>query len=318
MKKVLLLAFMLGILVPVFAFASFDKNLASGSKGSSVSELQTFLTAQKLYSGPITGTFGSLTKKAVIDFQKKYGIKPASGSFISLTRVQANKLNTIINTKSNNSSNTSTNVVPNVSNISFTPKTGYQICSETFPNETWDGTMINGKYNCVCITGYVLNSIGTACQIDDSTQRYQTQYQIVQAKIKPLQDQYNSLSAVFLSQECMGLAGGETATKCTLNANQGADVSEYENAIQSDLFTPVTDNSIIYENKLDDLHQQIFQAKMDYHQNIADLSGSGIDMSVYNGRLNNLTTAVNAKIDSLNQQIQFIFSEYKMNVTPNF
>ena len=34
-------------------------------------------------------------------------------------------------------------------------KTGYQVCSNAYPNETWDGTYSStGKYNCVCDVGY--------------------------------------------------------------------------------------------------------------------------------------------------------------------
>jgi peptidoglycan hydrolase-like protein with peptidoglycan-binding domain len=41
---------------------------------------------------------------------------------------------------------------------------GYQVCSDQFPNETWDGTYSSdGKYNCVCNSGYVLNSTETGC-----------------------------------------------------------------------------------------------------------------------------------------------------------
>lgn len=43
-------------------------------------------------------------------------------------------------------------------------KTGYQVCSEKFPNTTWDGTYLSsGGYSCVCNAGYTLNTAGTAC-----------------------------------------------------------------------------------------------------------------------------------------------------------
>lgn len=81
--------------VQTFAFASFDKNLAPGSAGPEVKNLQMFLTDQDVYSGPISGFYGKLTKKAVSDFQKKYNIKPASGYFGNLTKAQANKLTVV-------------------------------------------------------------------------------------------------------------------------------------------------------------------------------------------------------------------------------
>jgi hypothetical protein len=43
-------------------------------------------------------------------------------------------------------------------------KTGYQVCSESYSNMTWDGTYdSNGKYNCVCQTGYTWNSSSQSC-----------------------------------------------------------------------------------------------------------------------------------------------------------
>jgi hypothetical protein len=93
MKKLTLLTIItLLTIVPVLTYASFNKTLAPGSTGAPVRELQTFLTNQGLYNGPITGSYGNLTKKAVIDFQKKYNIKPFSGSFSNPTKNQANKL----------------------------------------------------------------------------------------------------------------------------------------------------------------------------------------------------------------------------------
>jgi hypothetical protein len=43
-------------------------------------------------------------------------------------------------------------------------KTGYQVCGDTYPNETWDGTYgSDGTYNCVCDSGFVMNSTKTGC-----------------------------------------------------------------------------------------------------------------------------------------------------------
>lgn len=70
----------------------FTGNLYFGLKNNAqVSELQEFLTAQGLYSGPITGNFYSLTLNAVKAFQTKQGISPAAGYFGSLTVAAANK-----------------------------------------------------------------------------------------------------------------------------------------------------------------------------------------------------------------------------------
>lgn len=89
MKKFLIFAF----LFPTFAFASvFNQNLSPGTTATDVSSLQQFLTDEGLYSGPITATFGPLTKASVIKFQKQEGITPASGNFGSITRSHANTI----------------------------------------------------------------------------------------------------------------------------------------------------------------------------------------------------------------------------------
>lgn len=68
----------------------FKKALSVGSKGSEVIELQKRLKAEGLYSGPINGSFGPLTKAAVIKFQGAHGIAKL-GSVGPATRVTLNK-----------------------------------------------------------------------------------------------------------------------------------------------------------------------------------------------------------------------------------
>jgi len=50
----------------------FSQNLSVGVRDDAVGNLQRALTDEGIYSGPITGYFGSLTKAAVIKFQEKY------------------------------------------------------------------------------------------------------------------------------------------------------------------------------------------------------------------------------------------------------
>ena len=52
----------------------FSTYLVVGSAGKAVTELQTRLTAEGLYSGPITGRFGALTQAAVMAYQAKHGL----------------------------------------------------------------------------------------------------------------------------------------------------------------------------------------------------------------------------------------------------
>ncbi|MDO8557778.1 MAG: DUF2341 domain-containing protein [bacterium] len=78
---------------------AFIRNLRLGSTGSDVKKLQLFLisknsgpAAQKLKVHGTTTTFGFLTYNALVEFQKKAGITPASGYFGPITRAYANTL----------------------------------------------------------------------------------------------------------------------------------------------------------------------------------------------------------------------------------
>ena len=89
MKRILLLASAVAFL-PMMALAvSFNHNLSPGTSGADVIHLQQFLVSEGMYSGPITGMFGPLTKKALIAFQEKEGISP-TGYFGPLTQAAAN------------------------------------------------------------------------------------------------------------------------------------------------------------------------------------------------------------------------------------
>jgi hypothetical protein len=78
---------------------TFTRNLSYGMTGSDVKELQEFLiqkdsgpAARKLKAHGATKNFGTLTQNALIEFQKKAGIKPASGFFGPITRAYVNNL----------------------------------------------------------------------------------------------------------------------------------------------------------------------------------------------------------------------------------
>ena len=93
MKNLIKIALLVGLLLPSFVLANFDRNLAYGLRNDrDVSELQEFLTSEGLYSGPVSGNFYSLTLRAVKAFQVREGIAPASGYFGPLTRAKANNL----------------------------------------------------------------------------------------------------------------------------------------------------------------------------------------------------------------------------------
>ncbi len=74
----------------VTAAYQFTKPLAVGAAGAEVTELQKHLTAEGVYSGPINGRFGPLTKVAVQKYQAKHGLKQL-GNVGPSTRALLNK-----------------------------------------------------------------------------------------------------------------------------------------------------------------------------------------------------------------------------------
>lgn len=68
----------------------FLRNLAKGSRGDDVTQLQTRLSTEGVYTGPITGYFGVLTEAGAKAFQSKYNI-PSTGFVGILTRGALNK-----------------------------------------------------------------------------------------------------------------------------------------------------------------------------------------------------------------------------------
>jgi hypothetical protein len=84
---------------PAFPRFVFTRNLSLDITGNDVKQLQVFLIAQD--SGPAaralkahgtTKNFATLTRNALIEFQKKVGITPASGYFGPITRAYVNNL----------------------------------------------------------------------------------------------------------------------------------------------------------------------------------------------------------------------------------
>ncbi|OGD34053.1 hypothetical protein A2988_01030 [Candidatus Azambacteria bacterium RIFCSPLOWO2_01_FULL_46_25] len=72
----------------------FTQNLSLGARSEAVRKLQELLSKDKeVYPrGIVSGYFGSLTKAAVVQFQKKYGIVPANGFVGPETRPKLNEL----------------------------------------------------------------------------------------------------------------------------------------------------------------------------------------------------------------------------------
>lgn len=75
----------------------FTRDLKLGVTGADVNQLQRYLishaagpAAKELARHGTTEHFGTLTQNALIEFQRKAGIKPANGSFGPITRAYVN------------------------------------------------------------------------------------------------------------------------------------------------------------------------------------------------------------------------------------
>jgi hypothetical protein len=66
--------------------ATYTRNLTVGSTGADVTALQTYLASKGFFSVTPTGYFGSITKRALAQFQASVGISPAAGYFGPITR----------------------------------------------------------------------------------------------------------------------------------------------------------------------------------------------------------------------------------------
>ena len=71
----------------------FTRDLSLGSKGEDVRQLQRFLISQGFFNRETTDYFDPATKLALINYQKKINISPASGILDSKTRSYINALN---------------------------------------------------------------------------------------------------------------------------------------------------------------------------------------------------------------------------------
>jgi hypothetical protein len=83
-----------GLTVPVIPKPAtmFTRNLTVGNTGQDVTKLQVFLNNTGHLKVLPTGYFGSLTKKALAEYQKSVGIVPALGYFGPVTRLHVNKV----------------------------------------------------------------------------------------------------------------------------------------------------------------------------------------------------------------------------------
>jgi hypothetical protein len=99
MKKYYI-GFLVFAITPALTFASIDTNLKYGSRGQEVIELQEFLISHSFLKGSPSGNFYSLTRNAVIAYQKSINVT-SSGFVGPLTRTQINSALAIAYTISN-------------------------------------------------------------------------------------------------------------------------------------------------------------------------------------------------------------------------
>jgi peptidoglycan hydrolase-like protein with peptidoglycan-binding domain len=99
MKKNTLFIFGLFVFLPLLTYASIDQNLKYGSQGTEVMELQDFLTSKGFLSAQTSGNFFSLTRNAVVAYQRSIGL-PATGFVGPLTRTKINNELSLANASS--------------------------------------------------------------------------------------------------------------------------------------------------------------------------------------------------------------------------
>ncbi len=113
----------------------FNNNLywnISSAYSSDVKMLQQFLTNQGLYTGPINGSYLTQTYNAVVQFQTKQGINPATGYFGPETRAMANQIiSTTSNTPQTSSSVTTSNTAPSLVSSPTPTVTTQQVTTNT-------------------------------------------------------------------------------------------------------------------------------------------------------------------------------------------
>lgn len=69
---------------------TFNANLGVGHRSGDVRRLQQRLRDEGVFNGPVTGFFGEMTKKAVVEFQRKHGLAE-SGIVGKSTRDELNR-----------------------------------------------------------------------------------------------------------------------------------------------------------------------------------------------------------------------------------
>lgn len=118
--KLLTLGLIVASSVPMAANAALYRELQVGSRGADVSELQTYLANDpSLYpQGLITGYYGSLTRAAVIRYQRANGISQVGRVGPQTMASLMGQMNG--NNNSNNNNNTS-GIAPTFTSLSLYP-----------------------------------------------------------------------------------------------------------------------------------------------------------------------------------------------------
>jgi peptidoglycan hydrolase-like protein with peptidoglycan-binding domain len=107
MKRLSVIVLLFSFIIPTISFASIDANLKYGARGQEVTELQDFLISKGFLNGQTSGNFFSLTRNAVVSYQKSVGL-PATGFVGLMTREKINSELSLANTPSTNAEITET------------------------------------------------------------------------------------------------------------------------------------------------------------------------------------------------------------------
>ncbi len=127
---ILMLNAVVSVSAQTVTITQFNNNLywnISSTYSGDVKMLQQFLTNQGLYTGPINGSYLTQTYNAVVQFQTKQGINPATGYFGPETRAKANQ----IISGGSNTTQTTTKTAPSLISSPTPTVTTQQVTTNT-------------------------------------------------------------------------------------------------------------------------------------------------------------------------------------------
>ena len=180
---------------------NLESGLTDSSTGGEVTKLQNFLRPKNYLTVNPTGGFYSLTEKAVINFQKDYGISPAVGYVGPITRAKLKEITCGgTTTQTSTTGSGANNTVATVPVNTYNPNSAWWLppvpTPSTKPADTTGGTNDTGSTtnattttapptNCSQYAGVLPNESRKAAVVGDSGLELfiTTQYQLKHKRI---------------------------------------------------------------------------------------------------------------------------------------